>query len=163
MSVLDAARILRDLDAAGVRYILIGGFATILHGYERLTQDLDVCYDRSRENVERLVGVLRALNARPRSWPADVPFIPDAQSILNGDTFTFETDAGDLDVLGTPSGSQGYADLVQGSVVFEVGAALSVRVVGLDDLIRLKRAAGRGKDLVDLEALEAIRDHDLDD
>jgi hypothetical protein len=102
LSQLDPERILRLLNEAGVEYVLIGGFAVVIHGYERLTADLDVCYARSRDNVRRLVDVLRALHAWPRDWPEGVPFVLDDQSILNGDSFTLETDAGDLDLIGTP-------------------------------------------------------------
>ena len=157
MTGLDPERILRSLEVAGVQYILIGGFATNLHGYERATADLDICYERSRNNVERLAGVLRELDARPREWPEGVPFVLDAQTILNGDSFTFDTVAGPLDVLGTPSGSSGYSDLHSAAETVELADRLLVQVVGLDDLIRLKRAAGRGKDLVDVAALEEIR------
>lgn len=157
MTDFDAVRILRELNAAGVEYLLIGGFATIVHGYERATADLDICYERSRANVERLATVLRSLHAMPRDWPEGVPFILDARTIANGDSFTFATEAGDLDVLATPSGSTGFDDLLVGSVVMELASDLTVRVVGLADLIRLKRAAGRGKDLIDAAALEEIR------
>ncbi len=58
--------ILRRLNAEGVRYVLIGGFAVIVQGYERFTSDLDLCYERSRENVRRLVAVLRELQADVR-------------------------------------------------------------------------------------------------
>jgi hypothetical protein len=104
---LDPERILRQLNEAGVEYVLIGGFAVVIHGYERLTGDVAVCYARSRENVAQLVGVLRSLHAWPREWPPGVPFILDEQTILNGDTFTFGTDAGELDLVGTPDGSRG--------------------------------------------------------
>lgn len=154
---LDAARLLRALEDAGVKFVLIGGFATIVHGYERATGDLDICYERSRTNLERLATVLQSLHAHPRGWPEGAPFILDAQALLNGDSFTFTTDAGDLDVLATPSGSAGFADLWSGSVEMVLGDDLRVHVVGLDDLIRLKRAAGRGKDLIDVAALEEIR------
>jgi len=81
----------------------------------------------------------------------------DAHTIVNRDSFTFDTTAGPLDILGTPSGSTGYVDLQRGSATVELGEHLLVQVVGLEDLIRLKRAAGRGKDLVDVAALEEIR------
>ncbi len=149
---------MRLLNARSVDYILLGGLAINIHGYDRLTADIDVCYERSRENVARLVEVLRELHASPRGWPEGVPFILDTQTILNGDTFTFSTDAGSFDILATPSGSRGYADLVRGIEVYDFGGGLRVQVVGLEDLIRLKRAAGRGKDIVDLEALEEIRE-----
>jgi hypothetical protein len=154
----DPARIMRLLDEHAVAYILVGGLATNLHGYDRVTADMDVCYERSRHNVERLVDVLRELHATPRGWPADAPFVLDAQTILNGDSFTFSTDAGNLDMLGTPTGSQGYADLVQRVEVYDLGEDLCIQVVGLEDLIRLKRAAGRRKDVDDADALEEIRE-----
>jgi hypothetical protein len=160
---LDPERILRQLNDAGVEYVLIGGFAVVIHGYERLTGDLDICYARSRENVARLVGVLRSLHAWPREWPKGLPFILDEQTILNGDSFTFTTEAGDLDLVGTPDGSSGFADLMSRSESYELADTLVVYVVGLDDLIRLKRASGLNahrarKDLHDAAVLEEIRD-----
>jgi hypothetical protein len=154
----DPARIMRLLAEHGVAYILIGGLATNLHGYDRVTADMDVCYERSRDNVERLVRVLRELRASPRGWPQEVPVVLDPQTILNGDSFTFTTDAGNLDILGTPTGSQGYADLVPGVEVYDLGEGLRIQVAGLEDLIRLKRAAGRRKDVDDADALEQIRE-----
>ena len=160
---LDPERILRQLNDVGVEYLLIGGFAVVIHGYERLTGDLDICYARSRENVTRLVGVLRSLHAWPRDWPEGLPFILDVQTILNGDSFTFSTDAGDLDLVGTPAGSYGYPDLMPGTEAYELADMLVVHVVGLEDLIRLKRASGSNahraqKYLHDAAVLEEIRD-----
>ncbi len=147
---------MRLLHRHGIAYVLIGVLATNLHGYDRVTADIDVCYERSRQNVEQLSAVLHELHATPRGWPHDVPFALDAQTILNGDSFTFSTDAGDFDILATPTGSQGYADLVHGVEVYDLGDGLHVQVAGLVDLIRLKRAAGRRKDLDDADALEEI-------
>jgi hypothetical protein len=152
--------------------VLIEGFAVVIHGYERLTADLDICYARSRDNIRRLVEALHVLHARPRAWPEGVPFFLDEQAILNGDSFTLATDAGDLDLIGTPDGSQGYVDLRAGAETYELADALLVQVVGLEDLIRLKRASGRNahraqKDLQDAAVLEEIRArmqaHDADD
>lgn len=149
-------QVLRLLNEARVAYLVIGGLASNLHGYDRATADLDLCYERSRDNVRRLVAVLRSLGAHPRGWPDGVPFVLDEQTILNGDNFTFTTAAGDVDILGTPSGSDGYADLVGGAERMEIDPNLVIAVVGLGDLIRLKRAAGRRKDLADLPDLEKL-------
>lgn len=156
-TVIDDARVLRNLTSGAVDFIVVGGFAVIAHGFVRATADLDICYARDAENVSRLVAVLRDLNARPRNWPEGVPFILDDQTIRNGDTFTFVTDAGDLDILGTPSGTTGYPDLARAAIVLNLGDGLNVEFAGLDDLIRMKRAAGRSKDYLDLEALAKIR------
>lgn len=136
--------------------MLIGGLAVVAQGYERLTRDLDVCYERGRENVRRLVGVLRDLHAVPRNWPEGVPFILDEQTIVNGDTFTFVTDFGDVDVMATPSGTGGFADLASSADTYELDDGLVIQVASVDDLMRMKRASARAKDLVDVEALEAI-------
>ncbi len=134
----------------------------IAQGYVRNTEDLDICYERSGENVERLARVLQRVHARPREWPEDAPFILDAQTILNGDTLTLETDFGPLDVMGTPDGTRGFEDLARSQQVFELGDTLRVAVASVPDLLRMKRASARtphraSKDLADIEALEAIR------
>jgi hypothetical protein len=156
--MFDPERVLRLLNDAGATYLVIGGIAGNLHGCDRATAVLDLCYERSRENIQRLVRVLTLFNAHPRGWPEGVPFILDDQTIVNGDSFTFSTEAGDLHILGTPSGSDGYLDLARGAERMEIDPGFVIAVVGLDDLIRLKRAAARQKDLADLPDLERLRE-----
>jgi len=148
---------LRFLDEYGVRHVVVGGVAGALHGSPSITQDLDICYDRSPDNLERLAEALVSINARLRGAPPDVPFILDARTLARGDFFTFSTDVGPLDLLGTPSGSGGYDALVRNAHTFEVDG-LTVRIASLDDLMAMKRAAGRPQDLVELEILGALRD-----
>jgi hypothetical protein len=141
-----------------VRFVVIGGFAAQLHGSSLLTGDLDVCYARRAENLDRLVGALRDLHATLRGGPRGVPFELDAKTLAAGDRFTFDTDAGALDCLGTPSGIPGgFEELERASEEVEIDA-YRVKVASLDDLIRMKRAAGRPKDLRVVEELGALRD-----
>ena len=86
------------------------------------------------------------------------PFRLDARTLFNGDSFTFTTDFGALDCLGTPTGTNGYSDLKQAAETMRVGSGLSVRVCSIDALIRMKRAAGRAKDRQALEELGGLRD-----
>lgn len=153
----DPLHALRVLEGHGVRFILIGGFAASIRGSPVITGDLDVCYARDDRNLEALAVALRELGARLRGAPLDVPFQLDAQAIQNGDHFTFITNAGSLDCLGTPAGTAGYKDLDSAATLEDLDG-LEVRVASLDDLIRMKRAAGRPKDLIGLEWLGALRD-----
>src|SRR4051794_36164243 len=100
---------LRVLNRHGVRYVVIGGFAGDLLGAPLNTNDLDICYERTADNMERLAAALKELGAtlRVAGVDEDLPFILDAKTLAAGDSFTFETEAGALDVLGTPSGTSG--------------------------------------------------------
>lgn len=140
-----------------VRFVLIGGFAAAIRGAPLVTGDLDVCHARDRANLERLAAALRELDARLRGAPPGVPFVLDARTLAAGDHFTFETDAGPLDCLATPAGTEGFADL-DASATDEDLDGLVVRVASLEDLIRMKRAAGRPQDRIALEWLAALRD-----
>ncbi|MFB3739942.1 MAG: hypothetical protein ACE14W_13380 [Candidatus Velamenicoccus archaeovorus] len=148
---------LRILVERGVRFVLIGGFAAALRGSPMITGDLDICYARDQEDLEALADALRRLGARRRGVPEDVPFRLEPATLRAGDRFTFATEAGPLDCLGTPSGTDGYRDL-NASATDEELDGLTVRVASLDDLIRMKRAAGRPQDLIAVEWLSALRD-----
>jgi hypothetical protein len=148
---------LTTLEGHGVRFVVIGGVGARLRGSPSITQDLDVCYDRAPENLKALAAALRELNARLRGVKEDVPFRLDERTLRAGDTFTFETDAGALDILGTPSGTGGYGDLEGDATEMDLGG-VRVKVASVDALIRMKRAAGRLKDRIELEVLEALKD-----
>lgn len=153
----DPLRTLRTLVDHGVRFVLIGGYAGALRGSPVITGDVDVCYARDDENLERLAAALGLLHARLRGAPPDVPFRLDARTLREGDHFTFTTSAGPVDILGTPAGTKGFADL-DGGATDEVVDGLTIRVASIEDLIRMKRAAGRTKDRIALEWLSALRD-----
>lgn len=140
-----------------VRFVLIGGLAGNVHGSPSATFDLDICYARDDENLERLARALRSLKARLRGAPEDVPFLLDAKTLKAGDHFTFATTAGNLDCLGTPAGTDGFEDLNSRATTHEL-AGYTVAVTSLDDLIKMKQAAGRLKDRVEVEILGALRD-----
>lgn len=153
----DWSRGLVALSDGGVRFIVIGAVAGRILGSPSLTRDLDICYARDRENREALAAVLTSIHARLRGVREKVPFRLDARALAAGDSFTFVTDIGDLDVLGTPSGTQGYDDLALDAERIEIEGR-TILVASIDDLIRMKRAAGRPKDLVEIEILGALRE-----
>jgi len=116
-----------------VLFVVIGGFGAQLRGSPSITGDTDVCYARDDQNLEGMARALRGLHATQRGAPKDVPFQLDAKTLKMGDHFTFDTDAGAFDILGHPSGIPG----------------------GYEEL---ERAAGRPKDLIEVEVLGALRD-----
>lgn len=148
---------LRSLTEAGVDYVVIGGVAARILGSPSLTEDLDVCHARDKANLERLSSALRAIRARLRGVDDDIPFLLDARTLAARANFTFTTDAGDVDVLALPSGVTGYDELVRNAQEVDLGG-FTVLVCDLDDLIRMKQAAGRPKDRIELEVLYALRD-----
>jgi hypothetical protein len=140
-----------------VRFVLIGGYAAIALGSPILTGDIDICYARDDDNLERLAAALRELHATLRGAPADLPFRLDALTLKAGDHFTFSTSAGPLDCLGTPSGTAGFPALDRRASEVDLGGVI-VRVASLEDLIAMKRASDRPKDRIALEWLGALRD-----
>jgi hypothetical protein len=153
----DPYEVFRTLTAHEVRFVVIGGLGARLHGSPVITNDTDICHERSGDNLERLATALRELGARLRGVDEDVPFQLDAETIRTGDHFTFTTSAGSVDCLGTPAGVDGFDELARSAVPFDVDG-FSVLVASLEDLIRMKRAAGRPKDLIAAEWLSAVRD-----
>ncbi len=151
----DPLEVLRILQKHRVRFVIIGGFASRLHGSPSITNDLDICYARDRENLEALAKALRELKASLRGVSEPVPFIVDARTLRAGDHFTLETAAGNLDCLGLPAGSGGFEQLMRTVDEMDLGG-VTARVASLEDLIRMKRAAGRPKDLIEVEVLSAL-------
>jgi hypothetical protein len=122
-----------------------------------VTNDLDLCYGPDRANIEALARALKRLHARLRGAPAGLPFQLDGKTLEMGDHFTFSTDAGSLDVMKTPAGVKGFDELDRAAQELDLDG-LRVRVASLDDLIRMKQAAGRPKDLIEAEILGALRE-----
>jgi hypothetical protein len=151
---LDPGRVFATLERHGVDYVTIGAFAVIAHGYVRATADIDLIARQDRDNLERLAAAFAELRARLRSLDADLLDVDptDPGTLANGASFTLDTDAGPVDYRGDVPGAGDYADLRARSVE-TTAAGVVVRVVGLDDLIRMKRASGRPQDLRDIANL----------
>lgn len=153
----DPLYILRTLARRSIKFIVIGGVAARAHGSPSVTVDLDICYERSARNLGALAEVLQELHASLRGADAGLPFKIERRTLELGDHFTLSTDAGPLDCLATPSGTAGFADLEPHAITLEV-AGIPVKFASLEDLIRMKRAAGRPKDRIEIEVLEALRE-----
>ena len=141
---------------AGVDFVVIGGVAVVVQASPRFTRDLDISYATDTANLERLGALLVALGARLRGVEEDLPFTPDARTLRHAQTLTLTTRDGDLDLLVDPPGSPGYPALRRHADVVNLDGH-PVRIASLEDLIEMKRAAGRPQDETDLESLEVAR------
>jgi hypothetical protein len=141
---------------AGVDFVVIGGVAVVVQASPRFTRDLDISYATDTANLERLGALLVALGARLRGVEEDLPFTPDAHTLRHAQTLTLTTRDGDLDLLVDPPGSPGYPALRRHADVVNLDGH-PVRIASLEDLIEMKRAAGRPQDETDLESLEVAR------
>lgn len=144
---LDPERIVRTLDAHGVRYVLIGALAARLQGFPRLTADADITPATDPGNVERLAAALRDLDARvyTEAVPEGLAFDCSAATLSRASTWNLVTAAGRIDVAFAPAGTDGYDDLSRNAVVFDVYGT-RLEAASLEDILRSKEAADRPKD-----------------
>lgn len=149
--------ILRVLNEHGVRFVLIGGFAAVIHGSPYVTTDLDVVPEESRTNLDRLSAALDALQARV--WSSleldGLAFGHDAESLARVRVWNLVTDHGRLDISFKPSGTGGYEDLARDAVHLSILGA-EIDVASLPDVVRSKEAVGREKDRLVLPVLRRI-------
>jgi len=155
--VIDLARVLAVLTTQHVEFIVIGGIAARAHGSARVTQDVDLVYSRSDENVARLVKALASFNPYPRGAPPKLPFEWSAKTVKAGLNFELDTTLGSVDLLGEVIGGGRYEDLTGHSLTLKVFGH-QTQIISLPWLIRLKRAAGRVRDFEAIAELELLQD-----
>ena len=150
------------LNDAGVRYVIVGGLATVLHGFSRLTHDVDLAVDLVPAEAARVIEVLTGMGFCPRA-PVDAHDFARAEVraswLREKNMLVFS--------LYDPENPLRVVDLfVANPIEFEElwrGAekvalqTTTVRIASTDHLIEMKRQAGRPRDLLDIEALELIR------
>ncbi len=151
----DFRALLGRLTTAGVRFVIVGGAAATAHGSSRLTQDLDLVYERSPENVTRLVAALQPHAPYLRGAPPGLPFLWDERTIQRGLNFTLTTALGDVDLLGEIIGGGRFEDLLPHAIRLSLFGNECL-CLDLETLIAVKRAAGRPKDLEAIAELELI-------
>ncbi|MEX2107171.1 MAG: DUF6036 family nucleotidyltransferase [Solirubrobacterales bacterium] len=142
-------QILEDLNGAGVRYVLIGGIALIRHGVVRATRDVDAVFDPDPANLDRI----RSLAAK---WDAT---LPDGSPIPEGGisadrSIDLRTAHGELDLVSEKIAAVPFQDLLARAETRRVDG-VEAPICSLPDLVAMKRAVGRERDLVDLADLEA--------
>jgi hypothetical protein len=151
----DFQRLIDALAENRVEFVVIGAVALVLHGSPRVTQDLDICYARNPENLERLAAAVAPFRPSLRGAPPGLPFTFDARTLQAGLNFTLVCAAGDFDILGEVQGVGGYEQVAADAVPMEVYGH-RILVMSLSALQKAKRSAGRLKDLPDLAEIEKL-------
>jgi predicted nucleotidyltransferase len=153
----DLARLVTALAEAGVRFVIVGGMAGIAHGAARVTFDIDCVYARDADTITRLARAMQPFHPVLRGAPPGLPFRFDEPTITAGLNFTLDTSVGPIDFLGEVAGGGRYEALITDAVELHV-FGVTCRVVSLEKLIALKRAAGRPKDYEAIAELESLRE-----
>jgi hypothetical protein len=152
---LDIGQLIEVLARHEVDYVVIGGVATQVHGHRRTTMDLDLTPDPDPKNLIRLGAALAELEARPAEpgfEGADIPTADPERLAIAAIVPPLSTRHGQVHVLKEPKGGRAFDQLRKAALVVDLDGT-EVAIVSLDDLIRMKRAAGRPSDLDDIAAL----------
>ncbi len=155
--VFDPEAILAALERRGVRYVLIGGLAAILHGSPHITTDVDITPSTDAGNLARLALALEDLEARLRveNEPGGAAVDLSVEALAGATTWNLVTRHGDLDLTLVPTGTSGFDDLKRDAIEIRI-REIHVVVASLADVIRSKEAAGREKDQLTLPTLRRI-------
>lgn len=160
---LEPESLLDVLMAHEVAYLVIGGFAVAAHGFPRATKDIDICPEPSDANLGHLAAALAELGAEPiglDEFEGEFDISPDLEGLKMGGNWVLNTKHGRLDVMqhlkGLGDDGGGWAELRRHA---ETRNFLGHEVLfcSYEDLVRMKVAAGRDQDLVDLRTLRAQR------
>ena len=150
-------KLLKILDDAKIDYVLVGGFAAILHGVSQTTQDVDVCLSMAEDNLMKLRDSLAPYHPKHRMTPEKLSFLEHPSSLKNIKNLYLITDLGILDVLGEVGGVGDFEATQKDVETYDV-FGLPVKVLGLDLLIASKKYMSRPKDLSALQELLVIKE-----
>lgn len=153
---LDLRALFETLVRHGVEYLVVGGVAVQVHGHRRTTKDLAIVPAPGRSNFGGLAGALGELDARVAGQESAPVPVTDAERLSIAPVVPpLLTRHGELHVLNEPKGAAPYEQMRGRALVLDLDG-LEVAVVGLDDLVRMKRASGRPEDLEDIAVLLSV-------
>jgi predicted nucleotidyltransferase len=148
-------QLLRRLSEAGVEFVLIGGLAVNAWGVVRGTKDVDIVVAPEIENLKRVAAVATAINGHVQAGESFLSSQPSiAGQLASGEQVAIETELGRLDIVQGLDGVPGFDELRDRATEAEV-LGIKVAVCSIQDLKAMKQAAGRTRDLADLEDLDA--------
>jgi hypothetical protein len=140
-----------------VDFVIVGGYAGVVHGCTLVTQDVDICCDFSPTNLLALQAALADLHPVHRMTPGRLPLELTAENVGEFRNLYLDTDLGYLDCLSEIQGLGGYDTVASASQTIEIDA-ISLRVLTIDALIAAKEAMNRPRDREAIRQLRAIKE-----
>lgn len=152
----DLNQLLRLLLDSRIEFVVIGGFAGVLHGSTVVTRDLDICMVMESDQLEKLRNVLTPFHPVHRRGPAKLSFLEMPKIFENVKNLYLDTDLGTLDILGDVIGVGDFQKVAATAIQVNL-FNMPVKIISIEELIRSKRELGRPKDLLVIAELEKIK------
>jgi hypothetical protein len=149
----DPYGVIQALERHRVKYVVIGGFARVLRGTEEITRGIDIVPSSRGDNLRRLDEALQEVEAKRRSGQELEHFETGA---LDEPTVELVTDYGELRIVPTPAGTQGYDDLRRAARREPLGRGVHPEVASIGDLARMSTALGTEQDLAHVRQLRRL-------
>lgn len=150
-------KLVERLTKGSVKFVLIGGFAGVVHGCTYVTQDIDICCDFSADNLLVLQKALKGLHPVHRMTPQRLKLKLTTESCARFKNLYLDTDIGQVDCIGFVQGLGNYEDIEPMSEIRDIGGGLRIRVLTVDSLIEARKAMNRPRDREAVLQLEAIK------
>jgi hypothetical protein len=149
--------LIERLKKGGVKFVLVGGFAGVVHGCTYVTQDIDICCNFSTNNLITLQKALKDLHPVHRMTPKRLKLKLTAENCNQFKNLYLDTDIGQLDCLASIQGLGDYEDVENLSEIRDLGGGLRIRVLTIDSLIKARKAMNRPRDREAVLQLKAIK------
>ena len=150
-------KLIERMKKGGVKFVLIGGFAGVVHGCTYVTQDIDICCDFSATNLLALQKALKELHPVHRMTPQQLKLKLTVESCTQFKNLYLDTDIGQVDCLASIKGLGDYEDVENLSEIRDLGGGLRISVLTIDSLIKARKAMDRPRDREAVLQLEAIK------
>lgn len=152
----DLGNLLEFLIKSPLDFVVVGGFAAVIHGCNQSTRDVDVCLALSPEQIQVLRQVLAPIHPKLRTKSDKPSFLTSPEDITEIKTLHLDTDLGVLDIISQVEGVGDFYDVLRHAEEIELYGGPCF-LIAIDDLIKSKKTLGRHRDLAVVEELEEIK------
>lgn len=151
-------KLLKKLLESNIDFVIVGGFAGVVHGATQVTQDLDICLLIDDKKINALRQCLKDIHPKHRMLPKKPSFLEIPESTKNIKNLYLETDLGVVDIISEVTNVGDFKRVEKKSISVSLFGH-NCKVISLDDLIEVKKNLGRAKDIALYHELLEIKKH----